>query len=354
MSVLIKLCEQGMIPDALTRWGMRKLMAQRLKASGLHDIELAKAMRRRILTQLRDSPIAVETEAANEQHYEVPAAFFHRHLGPRLKYSCALYEQGNETLAQAEEAMFALYAERAGIEDGQRILDLGCGWGSLSLWLAERFPQSQIVGLSNSHGQREFIEQRAKERGLDNVTILTDNVVHADFPMVTVEGHAVSAGFDRIVSIEMLEHMRNYGLLFKKLAGWLNDDGAFFVHIFVHRELTYFFEDKDASDWMTRYFFSGGIMPSEHLFDEFAEDLTVAQQWWVNGQHYEQTANHWLANMDAAKADILPLFARCYGQHDAAIWFNRWRMFYMAVAELFGYDEGKQWGVAHYLLRKNA
>lgn len=340
---VIGLCERGLVPDLLTRTGMRGLMAARLRDEGAGEPERRAERFGRLLRELRHSPIAIETHAANQQHYEVPARFFHLHLGPRLKYSACLYPNGTESLAQAEEAMLRLYAERAQLRDGQRILDLGCGWGSLSLWLAERYPGAQIVGLSNSNGQREFIEARARERGLTNVRIVTANIVDAEFPLQGVE-----AGFDRVLSIEMFEHMRNYGLLLRKIAGWLKPDGKLFVHIFAHPLLAYPFEDAGQSDWMTRHFFTGGIMPSEHLLAHFQDDLRIARQWWVDGRHYEKTANHWLAGMDARRTEILAVFRETYGAH-AGIWFRRWRMFYMAVAEFFGYQEGGQWGVAHYL-----
>jgi len=340
---LIQLTERGLFPDVLVRAGMRKLISQRLTDPDNVDGERRAQRYNAWLDQLRASPIAIETQAANQQHYEVPADFFHLHLGPRLKYSCALYPRGDETLAQAEENMFALYAERAGLRDGMRILDLGCGWGSLSLWLAEKYPRSQIVGLSNSHGQRQFIEARAQQRGLSNVRILTGNVVDFDFPSADVE-----VGFDLVMSIEMFEHMRNYGLLLAKIARWLKPEGRLFVHIFAHKLLSYPYEVKDDTDWMTQYFFLGGIMPSENLLLNFQDQLRVERQWWVSGQHYEKTSNHWLAGMDAAKARIMPVFETTYGR-DAAIWFQRWRMFYLAVAEFFGYAGGNEWGVAHYL-----
>lgn len=350
---VIDLCERGLIPDRLTRHGMRQLMAKRLDDEGANNSELASRHRQQILDHLRSSPIAIETDAANEQHYEVPAAFFHRHLGPRLKYSCCLYPTGQETLAQAEELMLSLYAERAGLVDGMRILDLGCGWGSLSLWLAEHYPNSQIVGLSNSHGQREFIEQQAAQRGLSNLTIVTGNIVEVDFPVAHPHsGDEVLADFDRIISIEMFEHMRNYGLLLAKLARWLTAEGQLFVHIFAHRHLTYFFEDKADDDWMTRYFFTGGIMPSDSLLAYFQDDFSLTRQWWVDGCHYEKTSNHWLQGMDDSKDEVMPLLVATYGEDQAKIWFQRWRMFYMAVAELFGYNQGREWGVGHYLFQK--
>lgn len=346
-TALIDACERGLLPDSLVRAGMRSLMKQRLLDEGADDPPLATERLAALVEELRSSPIAKETDAANEQHYEVPSAFFHLHLGPRLKYSCAWYETGRETLAEAEEAMFRIYAQRAGLANGQRILDLGCGWGSMALWMAERFPGAEIVGLSNSHGQREFIEARARERGLRNVTILTANVVEADFPLRGVE-----AGFDRVVSIEMFEHMKNYQSLFAKVAAWMKPGAQALVHVFAHRTLAYHFEVKDRSDWMTKYFFTGGIMPSADLFLHFQDHLKVQRRWWVDGRHYERTSNHWLQGMDQARAQIMPVFEQAYGPAEAARWFQRWRMFYMAVAELFGYDQGREWGVVHYLFEK--
>ena len=343
----IDLVEKGHVPDVITRAAMRRLMAQRLRDEAAGNGEERSRRFNAFLAELRASPIAVETGAANEQHYEVPAEFFHLHLGPRLKYSCALYTDGNETLAQAEDKMFALYAQRAELRDGMRILDLGCGWGSLSLWLAEHYPNAQIIGLSNSQGQREFILRRARERGFNNLSILTGNIVDFQMPSESLLG-----GFDRVMSIEMFEHMKNYGLLLNKVSAWMKADAKLFVHIFVHKLLAYHFEVKDGSDWMSRYFFTGGTMPSENLLLNFQDDVKLQQQWWVSGTHYEKTSNHWLAGMDANKDRIMPVFRQAYGQGDATIWFNRWRMFYMAVAELFGYNHGNEWGVAHYLFNK--
>ncbi len=341
---VIELCERGLLPDALSRFGMRKLMAQRLKDEFAGDGEARSLRYNDLVRELRQSPVAINTQDANKQHYEVPAEFFRLHLGARLKYSCCLYGNGAETLMQAEEAMLRLYAERAGLADGMRILDLGCGWGSLSLWLAENYPRAQIIGLSNSNGQREFIQARAKERGLSNVRVLTGNVAEFDFP-----NNGVEAKFDRVISIEMFEHMRNYAALLNKISRWLKPDGRLFVHIFVHKLLAYPFDVKDGSDWMSRYFFTGGIMPSENLLLNFQDDLRVLSQWWVSGQHYQRTANDWLAGMDGHKAAILEVFRKGYGEKDAALWVQRWRMFYMAVAELFGYNGGNEWGVGHYL-----
>lgn len=343
----IALCERGWIPDALARLGMRRLMAGRLQEGMAGGPEAMAERHRTLVAELRSSAIAIETQAANHQHYEVPAEFFHRHLGPRLKYSCCLYPTGRETLAQAEEAMLTCYAERARLDNGQRILDLGCGWGSASLWLAARYPDSQIVGLSNSHGQRAFIEGQARERGLTNLRIVTGNVAEYTFDPAVLAG-----GFDRVISIEMFEHMKNYRDLLARIDGWLAPGGLLFVHLFAHRTMAYHFQDAGDDDWMTRYFFAGGTMPSQALLLHFQEHLEVCDQWWVDGRHYERTSNDWLAGLDARRAECLDVLAGTYGKAEAAVWLQRWRMFYMAVAELFGYDEGREWGVAHYLFRK--
>ncbi|MEK6346800.1 MAG: cyclopropane-fatty-acyl-phospholipid synthase family protein [Burkholderia sp.] len=341
---LIRCCERGWLPDALIRAGMRQLMRARLREAFAHDGERSADALQRLLTELRASPIAIDTQAANRQHYEVPDSFFEQHLGPRLKYSCGYYPLGTETLAQGEDAMLECYAERAELADGQRILDLGCGWGSLSLWLAERYPAARIVGLSNSHGQRRFIERRAAERGLTNLRIVTGNI--ADFDFAPAE-----RGFDRVVSIEMFEHMKNYGALLAKISSWLHDDGKLFVHHFAHRTAAYHFDSQDGTDWMSRHFFTGGTMPSASLLLHFQDDLRVSRQWWIDGRHYARTAEQWLASLDAERAAVMPVFEGVYGA-DAALWFQRWRMFYMAVAELFGYAHGREWGVAHCLLEK--
>jgi cyclopropane-fatty-acyl-phospholipid synthase len=342
----INWAESGLLPDALIRAGMRRLMAQRLAAHADLPVSRRTDVFRQFVHELRQSPIAINTLDANAQHYEVPSRFFAQHLGPQLKYSCCWYERGTETLAQAEQAMLRIYAQRARLDElqpGQKVLDLGCGWGSLSTWLAEHYPHLQIVGLSNSHGQREFIEARAAERGLSNLRILTGNIAEFEMPAEVLEG-----GFDRIMSIEMFEHMRNYQLLLAKLRRWMKDDAKLFVHIFAHPTLAYPYQVQDKSDWMTQYFFLGGIMPSEHLLAHFQDDVKLVDQWWVDGTHYQKTAEHWLQGMDQAKGPIMTAFKEAYGQ-DAERWFQRWRMFYMAVAEFFGYAHGSEWGVGHYL-----
>jgi len=340
---LIDACERGLIPDPVARLGMRQLIARRLAEEFAHRGERRSERFNRFLDELRSSPIAIHTQDANQQHYEVPTEFFHAHLGPRMKYSCCYYPEGNETLAQAEDAMLALSADRAELADGMRILDLGCGWGSMSIWMAQHYPHAEIVALSNSYGQRRFIEHRADALQLTNLRVLTGNVAEVSFPL---DGEP--AGFDRIVSVEMFEHMKNYGALLAKLAGWLRPDGRLFVHVFAHRLLAYPFEDAGQGDWMSRYFFTGGTMPSEHLFAHFQDDLRIERQWWLSGKHYERTANQWLDGMDAAPRPVADALGACYGPADLARWTQRWRMFYMAVAELFGFAGGEEWGVAHY------
>ena len=340
---LIDLAERRWLPDALVRFGMRRLIVKRLKAETRGSESDVASRQLQFIGELDTSPIAIETQAANRQHYEVPAEFFKLHLGARMKYSSCLYATGRESLAGAEQAMLAAYADRAGIVDGQRVLDLGCGWGSFALWAAARYPRSAVFALSNSVGQREYIEAQAAELGIRNLTVRTGNVVDFEFAAADV-----GSGFDRIVSVEMFEHMKNYRLLFAKVARWLAADGRVFVHVFANRNVAYPFEDRESDDWMTRYFFTGGTMPSFDLFKSFSDDLQVEKRWWVSGRHYERTANDWLRRMDAAEEPIMRIFESTYGAADARAWFGRWRMFYMAVAELFGFEDGAQWGVAHY------
>lgn len=345
----IDLAERRWLPDAWVRAGMRRLIAKRLKTEFRGSTEAVITRQREFVAELGASPIAIETQAANRQHYEVPTAFFKLHLGPCMKYSSALYSTGRETLAGAEQAMLGTSAERAGLVDGQRILDLGCGWGSFALWAAARYPRSTVIALSNSRGQREHIEAEASARRIRNLTVRTGNVVDFEFDAADLD-----RGYDRIVSVEMFEHMKNYRLLFAKVARWLAPEGRVFVHVFANRNVAYPFEDVDADDWMSRYFFTGGTMPSFDLFKQFDADLVVEKRWWVSGRHYERTANDWLLRMDESRDEILRTFEATYGAAGARVWFARWRMFYMAVAELFGFDDGAQWGVAHYRFARRA
>jgi len=339
---LIDLCERGFVPDSLTRYGIRRMCAQRLRDEHDGDAVAAWEQFRLRLDELRQSPLAIETQAANRQHYEVPARFFELCLGKRLKYSSGYYPRGDETLDQAEEAMLALYSERAELADGQRILELGCGWGSLTLWMAERYPNARITGVSNSHSQREHILAQAQVRGLGNVEILTCDV----------NTLALDRRFDRIVSIEMFEHMRNYASLLRKIAGWMENDARLFVHIFCHRELMYPFETEGDDNWMGRYFFTGGLMPAADTLLHFQDDLVLQQQWRLSGTHYAKTSNHWLANQDANREEVLRVLQSAYGAREAQLWHQRWRMFWMACAELFGYRDGNEWLVGHYRFGK--
>ena len=335
----IELVERGLVPDAVVRHGIRRLCARRLDEEGYFDAGLADARFRALLEQLRHSPLAIETAAANEQHYELPTKFFELCLGKRLKYSSCFYPTGNESLDEAEEAMLALYAERAQLVDGQDILELGCGWGSLTLWMAERFPGSRITAVSNSATQRAHIERACGERGLANVRVLTCDVNRLELP---------AEAYDRCVSIEMFEHMRNYQGLLERISRWLRPGGCLFVHIFCHRFLMYPFETTADDDWMGRYFFTGGLMPSADTLLHFQRDLRLQERWLLPGTHYQRTADHWLENHDRNHDQVMAVLAEAYGHAEAPRWNQRWRMFWMACAELFGYQSGRQWQVAHY------
>jgi cyclopropane-fatty-acyl-phospholipid synthase len=331
------LLEKNLLPDKLVRIGIRRLLAQRLRE------EHARYDRAAYVADLKTRALAEQTAAANEQHYEVPTAFYHYCLGPRLKYSGCLYPQGTETLADAEEHMLALYADRAQLADGQHILELGCGWGSLCLYNAEKFPQAKITAISNSRTQKEYIDTEARKRGLTNLRIITCDINAFDI---------APAQFDRVVSVEMFEHLKNYELLFRNIARWLKPGGLLFTHIFTHHALSYHFVARDSTDWMSRYFFTGGQMPAHDLLMQFQDDLKLVTDWQVNGRHYQQTAEHWLANMDRHREEIIPLFRDTYGADQAVKWWAYWRTFYMACAELWGYRNGEEWLVSHYLFRK--
>ncbi|WP_412731044.1 SAM-dependent methyltransferase [Dyella aluminiiresistens] len=341
---LLGLAERGLLPDVLLRWGIRQLCSQRLVAERASGPERQALRFARLIDGLRQSPIAIHTDAANAQHYELPAAFFEHCLGPRLKYSCCYYPQGNETLEEAEEAMLALYAERAELADGQDILELGCGWGSLTLWMAEHYPRARIVAVSNSHSQRRHIEAQCRARALRNVIVLTQDANTLDLE---------AARFDRCVSVEMFEHMRNYESLLGRIAQWLTPGGKLFVHIFAHRTLMYPFETEGEDNWMGRHFFTGGLMPSTDTLLWFQRDLKIEQRWLVDGTHYQRSADQWLARQDAQRDAVMAVLKEAYGPH-ARLWFQRWRMFWMSCAELFGYDHGHEWMVAHYRFTREA
>ena len=332
-----RLAEAGAFPDPAVRFVIRRLLEGRLRQSVWGDQSLREAEERALLASLERGPIAISVDAANEQHYEVPASFFEQVLGPRLKYSSCHWDSTTPDLGAAEEAMLTLTAARAGVEDGMRILDLGCGWGSFTLWAAERFPNAQFLGVSNSRLQRELILARAAERGLSNVRVETADINAFD----------PAERFDRVVSVEMMEHVRNHRALFERIAGWLAPGGAAFSHVFCHRERAYAYELEGESDWMAKYFFTGGMMPSESLFSRYQDHLALRAQWRVGGEHYARTCNVWLERLDSKRDIILPMLSEVYGR-DATRWFQRWRLFFMACAELFAYRGGNEWFVSHY------
>ena len=337
----IELMERGILPDWLTCVGIRKLLRDRL-----HSLDRAKtdSLSQKKIEQAGyvEIPIAVETEQANKQHYEVPAAFFEAILGKRLKYSSCFWEKDCTSLDQAEERMLAISCERAGIADGMNVLELGCGWGSLSLWIAERYRNCRILAMSNSNSQREHIAAKATALGLRNVEVRTANI--NDFQP--------GRRFDRVVSVEMFEHIRNHNELFARISNWLESTGKLFVHVFCHRQFSYPFETEGDDNWMGKYFFTGGMMPSKEMLVRCQDHLALRQSWEVNGTHYQKTLMAWLAKLDANKRAIVRIFQDCYGPANAARWVQRWRVFLLACAELFGFRNGAEWFVAHYLFEQ--
>ena len=334
--------ERGMVPDTVVRAGIRQLLRQRLTEIDADDPARVGDNKQAFVDAMRLAPVAPVPDAANGQHYEVPAAFFDQVLGARRKYSAGLWPAGVEDLDASEDAALAQACARAGIADGMSVLDLGCGWGSLSLWIAEHYPRATVDAVSNSASQGEYIRAQAKQRGLDNVTVRTADM--NDF--------FAGRRYDRVVSVEMFEHMRNYPELFARIADWLEPGGRFFLHIFAHRSAAYAFVDEGPGDWMSRHFFTGGIMPSDDLPLYFQDHLALTRRWRVDGRHYERTANAWLAKMDENRDRVMPILASVYGDSEAGTWMMRWRVFFMACAELFGYRQGREWGVSHYLFRK--
>lgn len=336
--------ERGLVPDWLVRAGIRHLLRERLRELQVNDPEAAAYNSERFIASMEEAHIALLPEKPNEQHYEVSAQWYALVLGPRRKYSCCLWQPGVATLAEAEQAALAATCSRAGIEDGQRILELGCGWGSLTLWIAQRYPDARITAISNSSSQRQFIESQLAAQGLPNVRVVTADINEL----------ALSERFDRVISVEMFEHMRNWRRLMTRVYDWLRPGGRFFLHTFVHRAVPYAFEVRDPSDWMSRYFFSGGMMPTEELAARLQGRLQLLQRWRWSGRHYQRTAEAWLANLDARQTDALPILQAIYGATTAETWLQRWRMFFMACAELFGFDQGREWWVSHSLFERSS
>ena len=337
-----KLIENDKLPDPVLRAGIRKLLKQRLTDETVGDEELQQRKFINLVNELKSSPIAVNTADANEQHYELPTEFFQYCLGKNLKYSSGYWNPGVKDIDTSEDDMLALTCQRAELQNGQNVLELGCGWGSLSLYMAAKYPNSKFTVVSNSATQKVFIDHTAAKRGIQNLTVLT-----ADMNTFTI-----ADSFDRVVSVEMFEHMRNYQLLLAKVASFLKPEGKLFVHIFTHKTLAYKYEVIDESDWMSKYFFTGGIMPSNHLFFYFNDDLNIAKHWVVNGTNYGKTSEAWLSNMDKHKKEIMPILENTYGKDQAVKWWVYWRLFYMACAELFNYNKGNEWMVCHYLFEK--
>ena len=341
ISKLIELAEKGIIPDYFIRQGIVRNCENRLNNESVSNIEKVSSKKQSWIQQMKESPIALVPEKANEQHYEVPPAFFENVLGKHLKYSSGYWPDGVNSLDESEESMLELSFERAQLADGDSILELGCGWGSLTCYMASKLPNSKITAVSNSKDQKEHILNRCKNQGLDNIEVIT-----ADMNDFETENK-----YDRVVSIEMFEHMRNYKKLLSKISSWLNDDGKLFIHIFTHQSVVYPFENQGEADWMAREFFSGGMMPSHDLLLHFQDDLIIDDVWSMSGTHYEKTSLAWVNKMDANKDSIMKIFLKTYGD-DAKLWFQRWRIFFMSCEKLFGYNNGSEWGVSHYRFNK--
>ena len=338
MSRAVFLAERGYAPEALIRTGIRSMCKNRLSDVSSPNESVRKKKLENFIDTMNRSEIALSPDIANQQHYELPYTFFEMILGSHRKYSCGYWDDDICDLDCSEQRALQLTCEHANIRDGDQILELGCGWGSLTLWLARQYPTSHITAISNSTSQRLYITNRATELGLNNVEIITEDI----------NRFVPASRFDRIVSVEMFEHLRNYREMFQRISDWLNDEGQFFMHIFCHRDEPYLFIDRGPSDWMTRHFFYGGMMPSIDLPMNFQDALVLDDEWHWEGTHYEHTANMWLRNLHEKKPEILPILEAVYGDGNANQWFHRWCLFFIACAELFGMKNGTCWGVHHY------
>ena len=333
------LLEKNLVPDFMIRRGIRALNHKRLQSE---EEKLKLGSKEKLIEGLKQMPVAVETKAANNQHYEVPPEFFKLCLGGHFKYSCCYWPEGTGSLDEAEARMLELTCKRADLEDGQDILELGCGWGGISLWMASHYPKARIVSVSNSANQREFILARAKELGLDNLEVLK-----CDMNDLKIERQ-----YDRVVSVEMFEHMKNYEELLGRIRSWLKPDGKLFVHIFSHKEYAYHFETDGNSNWLGRHFFTGGIMPSDDLLGFFDRDLRIKKKWQISGIHYHKTAEAWLDKMQRHETEIKAIFSRIYGPNQKTKWWVYWRVFFMACSELWKTSGGNEWMVSHYLFER--
>ena len=336
--------ESGLVPDSVIRKGIRRLLHKKRAEIRAGDIDHAANFSNEFAAMMSASPIALVPDLANEQHYEVPAKFFTEVLGEHRKYSCCFWGDGARNITEAEVAALKATCERAQLANGQAILDLGCGWGSISLWIAENYPDSNVTSVSNSSSQRAYIIEQAQVRGLTNIKVICADM--NDFE--------TDSRFDRVVSVEMFEHMRNYAELFRRIDSWMNPGGVFFMHIFTHRTTPYEYIDKGPSDWMTRHFFSGGIMPSVDLPLRFADHLVIDKRWAWSGREYGRTLRAWLDQMDSRKSAVMPILSEIYGEPVAGRWWMRWRIFFMACEELFQFGNGDEWFVSHYRFRKRS
>jgi cyclopropane-fatty-acyl-phospholipid synthase len=335
-STVIDTAERVPLPDAVVRAAIRLFCARTATRLASRDAASDAVFAR----QMAARAIAEHADMANAQHYEMPAAFFAHVLGENRKYSCCFYKEAASTLQEAEEEALRQTVAHADLADGQRILELGCGWGALSLWMARQFPASRIVAVSNSQSQRDHIESEAARRRLTNLSVTT-----ADMNLF-----APTARFDRIVSIEMFEHMMNWRELLARVRSWLDRDGRLFMHIFTHRTGAYLFDRADREDWIAQHFFTGGVMPSHHLIRQYADLFEVEKEWRWSGAHYQRTAQDWLANFDRNREAIEAVLSDVYGD-DLQLWMRRWRWFFLATSGLFGHAGGSEWGISHYRMK---